>query len=117
MGDKVSAKQKMQRTGVPTVPGSDGALPDDPDEVAAAKKVHANAQLCAAGLPGLAHYKRVVSSIELRNQRAGVIERTFALKRKLLRDFETMPMGEGSEDDDKPASVHGEFILIFEWAI
>ena len=23
----------MQRTGVPTVPGSDGALPDDPDEV------------------------------------------------------------------------------------
>jgi acetyl-CoA carboxylase biotin carboxylase subunit len=33
MGDKVSAKQKMQRTGVPTVPGSDGALPDNPDEV------------------------------------------------------------------------------------
>ena len=33
MGDKVSAKQQMQRTGVPTVPGSDGALPDDPDEV------------------------------------------------------------------------------------
>ena len=33
MGDKVSAKQQMQRTGVPTVPGSEGALPDDPDEV------------------------------------------------------------------------------------
>jgi acetyl-CoA carboxylase biotin carboxylase subunit len=33
MGDKVSAKQQMQRTGVPTVPGSDGALPDDPDEM------------------------------------------------------------------------------------
>jgi acetyl-CoA carboxylase biotin carboxylase subunit len=33
MGDKVSAKQQMQRTGVPTVPGSDGALPEDPDEV------------------------------------------------------------------------------------
>jgi acetyl-CoA carboxylase biotin carboxylase subunit len=33
MGDKVSAKQKMQRTGVPTVPGSDGALPEDPEEV------------------------------------------------------------------------------------
>ena len=33
MGDKVSAKQQMKRTGVPTVPGSDGALPDDPDEV------------------------------------------------------------------------------------
>ena len=33
MGDKVSAKQQMTRTGVPTVPGSEGALPDDPDEV------------------------------------------------------------------------------------
>jgi len=33
MGDKVSAKQQMRRTGVPTVPGSDGALPDDPDEI------------------------------------------------------------------------------------
>jgi acetyl-CoA carboxylase biotin carboxylase subunit len=33
MGDKVSAKQQMKHTGVPTVPGSEGALPDDPDEV------------------------------------------------------------------------------------
>lgn len=33
MGDKVSAKQQMKLTGVPTVPGSEGALPDDPDEV------------------------------------------------------------------------------------
>ncbi|MDA9368323.1 acetyl-CoA carboxylase biotin carboxylase subunit [Flavobacteriaceae bacterium] len=33
MGDKVSAKQTMNRTGVPTVPGSAGALPDDADEV------------------------------------------------------------------------------------
>ncbi len=33
MGDKVSAKQAMQRAGVPTVPGSDGALPDDPAEI------------------------------------------------------------------------------------
>jgi acetyl-CoA carboxylase biotin carboxylase subunit len=30
MGDKVSAKQAMIRAGVPTVPGSEGALPDDP---------------------------------------------------------------------------------------
>ena len=30
MGDKVSAKQAMQEAGVPCVPGSDGALPDDP---------------------------------------------------------------------------------------
>ncbi|MEL0007595.1 MAG: acetyl-CoA carboxylase biotin carboxylase subunit [Luminiphilus sp.] len=33
MGDKVSAKQQMQLTGVPTVPGSEGALPDDPAEI------------------------------------------------------------------------------------
>ena len=33
MGDKVSAKQQMKLTWVPTVPGSEGALPDDPDEV------------------------------------------------------------------------------------
>jgi len=30
MGDKVSAKQAMIRAGVPCVPGSEGALPDDP---------------------------------------------------------------------------------------
>ena len=33
MGDKVSAKHQMRRSGVPTVPGSEGALPDDPEEV------------------------------------------------------------------------------------
>lgn len=33
MGDKVSAKEAMKKAGVPCVPGSDGALPEDPDEV------------------------------------------------------------------------------------
>ncbi|MCU0259208.1 MAG: acetyl-CoA carboxylase biotin carboxylase subunit, partial [Solirubrobacteraceae bacterium] len=33
MGDKVSAKQAMTRAGVPCVPGSDGALPDEPAEI------------------------------------------------------------------------------------
>jgi acetyl-CoA carboxylase biotin carboxylase subunit len=32
MGDKVSAKDAMKKSGVPCVPGSDGAVPDDPDE-------------------------------------------------------------------------------------
>src|ERR1700712_1928356 len=32
MGDKVSAKNAMMATGVPCVPGSEGALPDDPKE-------------------------------------------------------------------------------------
>jgi acetyl-CoA carboxylase biotin carboxylase subunit len=33
MGDKVSAKDAMRKAGVPVVPGSEGALPDDPKEV------------------------------------------------------------------------------------
>jgi acetyl-CoA carboxylase, biotin carboxylase subunit len=33
MGDKVSAKQAMEKAGVPCVPGSDGALPEDPKEI------------------------------------------------------------------------------------
>ena len=33
MGDKVSAKDAMRAAGVPCVPGSEGALPDDPKEV------------------------------------------------------------------------------------
>jgi len=33
MGDKVSAKQAMQKAGVPCVPGSEGALPEEPKEI------------------------------------------------------------------------------------
>jgi len=33
MGDKVSAKDAMKRAGVPVVPGSEGALPEDPKEI------------------------------------------------------------------------------------
>lgn len=33
MGDKVSAKNAMKKAGVPCVPGSDGALPEDLDEI------------------------------------------------------------------------------------
>jgi acetyl-CoA carboxylase biotin carboxylase subunit len=33
MGDKVSAKQAMTKAGMPTVPGSEGALPEDPKEI------------------------------------------------------------------------------------
>ena len=40
MGDKVSAKKAMIEAGVPVVPGSEGALPDDPEEIlATAQKV------------------------------------------------------------------------------
>lgn len=33
MGDKVSAKDAMKKAGVPCVPGSEGALPDDPEQI------------------------------------------------------------------------------------
>jgi len=33
MGDKVNAKAMMTKAGVPCVPGSEGALPDDPKEI------------------------------------------------------------------------------------
>lgn len=33
MGDKVTAKKAMIEAGIPVVPGSPGALPDDPDEI------------------------------------------------------------------------------------
>ena len=50
MGDKVSAKQAMIRAGVPCVPGSEGALPDDPKEIVRiARKVGYPVIIKAAG--------------------------------------------------------------------
>jgi acetyl-CoA carboxylase, biotin carboxylase subunit len=50
MGDKVSAKQAMTKAGVPCVPGSDGALPEDPKEIVKiARKVGYPVIIKAAG--------------------------------------------------------------------
>jgi acetyl-CoA carboxylase biotin carboxylase subunit len=50
MGDKVSAKAAMIKAGVPTVPGSEGALPDDPKEIVRiARKVGYPVIIKAAG--------------------------------------------------------------------
>jgi len=50
MGDKVSAKDAMRKAGVPCVPGSEGALPDDPIEIIkTAKKVGYPVIIKAAG--------------------------------------------------------------------
>src|ERR671927_988122 len=50
MGDKVSAKQAMTKVGVPTVPGSDGALPEDGKEIVRiARKVGYPVIIKAAG--------------------------------------------------------------------
>src|SRR5436190_9370493 len=50
MGDKVSAKQAMIKAGVPCVPGSEGALPDDPKVIVQiARKVGYPVIIKAAG--------------------------------------------------------------------
>src|SRR6476661_3802310 len=50
MGDKVSAKQAMTKAGVPTVPGSEGALPEDGKEIVRiARKVGYPVIIKAAG--------------------------------------------------------------------
>ena len=50
MGDKVTAKQTMLKAGVPCVPGSEGALPEDPKEVVRiARKVGYPVIIKAAG--------------------------------------------------------------------
>ena len=50
MGDKVSAKNAMKQAGVPCVPGSDGALPDDSAEIIkTAKRVGYPVIIKAAG--------------------------------------------------------------------
>jgi acetyl-CoA carboxylase, biotin carboxylase subunit len=50
MGDKVSAKAAMLKAGVPCVPGSEGALPDDPKEIVKiARKVGYPVIIKAAG--------------------------------------------------------------------
>jgi acetyl-CoA carboxylase, biotin carboxylase subunit len=50
MGDKVTAKAAMAKTGIPTVPGSEGALPDDPKEIVhIARKVGYPVIIKAAG--------------------------------------------------------------------
>ncbi|MGE5622906.1 MAG: acetyl-CoA carboxylase biotin carboxylase subunit, partial [Bacillota bacterium] len=50
MGDKVSAKHAMIKAGVPCVPGSDGALPEDPKEIIRiARKIGYPVIITAAG--------------------------------------------------------------------
>lgn len=50
MGDKVSAKQTMIKAGIPCVPGSKGALPDDPQEIiATARRIGFPVIIKAAG--------------------------------------------------------------------
>lgn len=68
MGDKVAAKQTMLAAGVPCVPGSDGALPDDNDEILRiAKEVGYPVIIKAAGGGGGRGMRVVYDSSELVN--------------------------------------------------
>jgi acetyl-CoA carboxylase biotin carboxylase subunit len=56
MGDKVSAKQAMTKAGVPVVPGGDGALPEEPQEIVkVARKLGYPVIIKAAGGGGARH--------------------------------------------------------------
>lgn len=78
MGDKVSAKDAMIAAGVPCVPGSDGALPDDPAEIVKiAKKIGFPVIIKAAGGGGgrgmrVVHTEgALISSVQMTRAEAG----------------------------------------------
>ena len=62
MGDKVSAKDAMKAAGVPTVPGSDGALPEDSDEILAMARAVGYPVIIKAAAGGGGRGMRVVHS-------------------------------------------------------
>jgi acetyl-CoA carboxylase biotin carboxylase subunit len=62
MGDKVSAKQAMIKSGVPCVPGSDGALPEDPKEIIKAARAVGYPVIIKASGGGGGRGMRVVHS-------------------------------------------------------
>ena len=79
MGDKVSAKDAMKASGVPCVPGSDGALGEDPDEwIRQAKDVGYPIIIKAAGGGGgrgmrVVHTEAaLVQAVQMTQNEAGV---------------------------------------------
>jgi len=68
MGDKVSAKQTMIKAGVPCVPGSDGALPPEPEElIKLARKIGYPVIVKAAGGGGGRGMRVVHTEAALKN--------------------------------------------------
>ena len=79
MGDKVSAKEAMRKAGVPTVPGSDGPLPEDPDEIIATAREVGYPVIIKAAAGGGGRGMRVVhneaaliNSVEITRSEAAV---------------------------------------------
>ncbi|SFZ75663.1 acetyl-CoA carboxylase biotin carboxylase subunit [Chitinimonas taiwanensis] len=78
MGDKVSAKDAMKAAGVPCVPGSDGAMPDDPEEMLKiGRKVGYPVIIKAAGGGGgrgmrvVRSEEELIKSVEMTRSEAG----------------------------------------------
>ena len=78
MGDKVAAKEAMIKAGVPCVPGSDGALPDNPKEIIKiAKKVGYPVIIKASGGGGgrgmrvVEREEDLITSVEMTRTEAG----------------------------------------------
>ena len=78
MGDKESAKQAMQEAGVPSVPGSAGALPDDPEtNIKTAAKVGYPVIIKASGGGGgrgmrvVEREEDLIKSVEMTKAEAG----------------------------------------------
>ena len=68
MGDKISAKQAMARAGIPCVPGSEGALPEDPAEIVKiARKIGYPVIIKAAGGGGGRGMRVVHTEAALKN--------------------------------------------------
>lgn len=79
MGDKVSAKQAMIKAGVPVVPGSEGALSDDPQEIlAVARQVGLPVIVKAAGGGGgrgmrvVNHESELINAVQMTRAEAKV---------------------------------------------
>lgn len=79
MGDKVSAKVAMRAAKVPTVPGSEGALSDDPDEIIATAREVGYPVIIKAAAGGGGRGMRVVhneaaliNSVEITRNEAAV---------------------------------------------
>ena len=72
MGDKVSAKDAMRKAGVPCVPGSEGALPDDPQQIIKiAKQIGYPVIIKAAGGGGGLH-RRVLRLVAAARRTKGI---------------------------------------------
>ena len=81
MGDKVSAKDAMKKAGVPTVPGSDGALPEEGDKILAIAEEIGYPVIIKAAAGGGGRGMRVVQS------EAHLLNSVFVTKSEALAAF------------------------------